>query len=277
MIRKFLGFCLSVLLCAGLLACSFDLLPDEFRRVTLRGNEKTVQLPLTYDPTEGLTFVVDMRFDDGGDNPITVTAPASVGEGAQPIPTVTVTYPADLEDYGFSIVTEGNTLTVSADEKVRFDTDAFRVVLCADVKAYDLTGAFSLRADHAGMQTDTLALSVVGGAECEIGNVAADAVTMHVDGAADIVMTGETDALVGVINGAADIACDALHAQTADITINGIGAAEVYADAHLRVEINGAGSVRYNGDPTVEKTVNGAGAVKRRTPKETSHSQTDTH
>ena len=213
-------------------------------------------IPLSYDAENGLELEADMRFDDGGSNPITVY-PLPEGEE----PSVVITYPADLEKYGFYAENEGNVLRVGTQAKHQFDTDAFRITVKADVSAYRLTGGLELHADAGNAAMHMLSLTVSGGADCTIANIAAEAVTLHVDGAADISLSGNTVSLTGIINGAADMDCAALCAHTAALTVNGAGAAAVSVSDRLDVEINGAGSVTYLGSPAVRKTIRGAGSV----------------
>lgn len=247
--------CISVFFCTGCTA-AVDFLPDRIQRVRLRGEEKSMVIPLSYDAENGLELEADMRFDDGGSNPITVY-PLPEGEE----PSAVITYPADLEKYGFYAENEGNVLRVGTQAKHRFDTDAFRITVKADVSAYRLTGGLELHADAGNTAMPALSLTVSGGADCTIANIAAEAVTLHVDGAADISLSGNTVSLTGTINGAADMDCVSLHAHSAALTVNGAGAAAVSVSDCLDVEINGAGSVTYLGSPAVNKTIRGAGSV----------------
>ncbi|MGM9625712.1 MAG: GIN domain-containing protein, partial [Eubacteriales bacterium] len=172
-----------------------------------------------------------------------------------------ITYPADLEKYGFYAENEGNVLRIGTQAKHQFDTDAFRITVYADVSAYRLTGGLELHADAGNTAMSALSLTVSGGADCTIENIGADEVILQVDGAADISLSGNTAFLSGTINGAADMDCVSLHAHSAALTVNGAGAAAVSVSDRLDVEINGAGSVTYLGSPAVNKTIRGAGSV----------------
>lgn len=246
---------ISVFLCTGCTA-AVDFLPDRLQRVRLQGEEKSMVIPLSYDAECGLELEADMRFDDGGSNPITVYP---LPDGKEP--SAVITYPDDLEKYGFYAENEGNILRIGTQAKHRFDTDAFRITVYADVSAYRLTGGLELHADAGNTAMPALSLTVTGGADCSVVNIEADEVTLHVDGAADISLAGNTALLTGTINGAADMDCVSLHAHSAALTVNGAGAAAVNVTDRLDVEINGAGSVTYLGSPAVNKTIRGAGSV----------------
>lgn len=256
--RLVTGILLCCFLCISCLltACTVSFLPDEIQRVILKEENRTVEVPLTAGET--LSLSVDMRFDDGGDNPITVRAPED-GE----TPSAVISYPADLEKYGFYAEYEDGTLRIGTENKYQFATDTFRITVIADVASYSLTGGLELHADAGGHPIDALSLTFVGGADFDLVNVSAGEVRFSLDGAADISLAGAADSLSGVINGAGDVDAEHLTVSSADITVNGAGAAELSVTDVLQAEINGLGSITYRGNPTVNKTMNGAGTVKQ--------------
>ncbi|MBQ7983113.1 MAG: DUF2807 domain-containing protein [Clostridia bacterium] len=257
-VRYFAGVLVCLGLLFGLCGCgSGSALSSSWRIVRLKEAVKTVTVPLSYDAAEGLTLAVDMRFTDGGKNPVTVLAP-----DAEEAPYAVLCYPADLEDYGFAAEAEGNVLRISAADKYQFSTDAFSVTVYADVSAYRLTGSIALQADAGGIAQQQLSLSVAGGADCDLTGIAAEAVVLAVSGAADITLAGTAQKLDAEIKGAGALDAAELSAQHAAVAIYGAGAAEVMCAQTLDAEINGAGSIVYRGNPTVTKKINGAGAVQ---------------
>ena len=112
-------------------------------------------------------------------------------------------------------------------------------------------------------------LDGTGGAAVEMKNIAAETVTVAVDGAADVVLSGTADRLDTEINGAGVLESGALTVRQGAVTVNGVGTADVSCTETLNVEINGAGTVQYRGEPELTKTINGLGTVSK-LPDETS-------
>ena len=246
------------LLCLSMLfVCSCEGISDKWKIIRLTGASKTLTVPLEDDGCS-IGLAVDLNFTGGGNNTITVLPPAN-GEA----PYAVITYPSDLDAYGFSAVQSGNTLTVGASQKCQFTADAFSMTIYANAASYDLVGSYTLKADLGGREMPVLKLHITGGAAVEMTAIAADAVSVHVDGAADVVLSGIADKLNAEINGAGALEAESLTAQHGAITVNGVGAAEVFCTESLDAGINGAGSIKYHGTPTLTKTINGLGTVSQ--------------
>jgi hypothetical protein len=250
--------CLSVML-----VCSCEGISDGWKIVRLTGEEKTVTVPLE-DSGNGIGLAVDLNFTGGGDNTVTVLPPPD-GEA----PYAVLTYPSDLDEMGFSAVQKDGILTVEASQKYQFTTDAFSMTIYANVTSYDLVGSYALKANEGGRQNTVLKLHITGGAAVQMTDIDADAVSVHVDGAADVVLSGNTGRLDAEINGAGVLQAPDLAANNAAVTVNGVGAAEITVSDALKAEINGAGSISYAGDPTLTKEINGLGSVTKRSEETT--------
>lgn len=250
--------CLSVML-----FCSCDGASDGWKIVRLTGEEKTVTVPLE-DDGSGIGLAVDLNFTGGGDNSVTVLPPPD-GEA----PYAVLTYPSDLDEMGFSAVQKDGILTVEASQKCQFTADAFSLTVYAHVTAFDLVGSYSLKADLGGKEMPVLKLHITGGAAVQMTDIDADAVSVHVDGAADVVLSGNTGRLDAEINGAGVLQAPGLAAVHAAITVNGVGAADISVSDVLNAEINGAGSISYAGDPTLTKEINGLGSITKRSEETT--------
>jgi hypothetical protein len=152
---------------------------------------------------------------------------------------------------------------VEAAQKYQFTTDAFSMTIYANVTSYDLVGSYALKANEGGRQNPVLKLHITGGAAVQMTDIDADAVSVHVDGAADVVLSGNAGKLDAEINGAGVLEASALTAEHGSITVNGIGTAEVFCIESLDAEINGAGSIKYHGTPRLTKNINGLGTVSQ--------------
>ena len=227
---------------------------DSWRIVRLKGEPKTVTVPLGDSGDIGLS--VDLNFTGGGGNTITVL-PTADGEA----PYAVMTYPADLEEWGLSTVMDNGVLTVDVLKNRQFSTDAFAMTVYANVTSYDLVGSYTLEADHGDAPSAHLSLNITGGAAVTICRAAAESVTVCIDGAADVVMTGRTELLDITINGAGALDTVGMDARDASVVINGVGAARLACTDTLDAEIIGAGTVSYTGNPTLKKEINGLGSV----------------
>lgn len=84
-----------------------------------------------------------------------------------------------------------------------------------------------------------------------------------VDGTSDIRISGETKKFLLKVDGAGTVQAKDLHAEEAEVLIDGAGEAEVYAARKLIAEIDGAGDIRYYGNPDELKTkIDGAGDIE---------------
>jgi hypothetical protein len=80
-------------------------------------------------------------------------------------------------------------------------------------------------------------------------------------GAANIILDGAVDHLLGDLTGASELKAKTLQAKVVEMTTTGASSAWVNATEKLRVAITGAGDVSYSGNPTIEKRITGAGKI----------------
>ena len=236
---------LSVLLCS----CGY---------VRLNGAPKQITLPLAAEESLPLVLELQMNFENGGENPIAVLP---VPEGTEPC--AVVSYPADLEEYGFFAVFSEGVLSIGTDGERIYRTKDFSVTVYAPVSEYRLKGNLSLHAVYDDTLREQLHLDVTGGSACRIEGVSCQNVSVSVDGAAHISVSGTADSMTARINGAAVLDAAQMLCRSVRIQINGASGAEVCASEVLDAEINGLGSIVYDGPDTlnVKKQISGAGAV----------------
>ena len=86
---------------------------------------------------------------------------------------------------------------------------------------------------------------------------------MH--GAGDLTMEGEVEDLKINLSGAGKVDTRQLEAQNVDVSISGVGNADVYASDSLRARVSGVGNLDYYGDPEKKKTrVSGLGRINQK-------------
>lgn len=109
---------------------------------------------------------------------------------------------------------------------------------------------------------DSLELDGLG--KITVDNLNGETLTVALDGAGDITVSGEVERQTVKINGAGSYDAADLKSQEAVVTHNGAGLAVVQVNDQLDATINGLGTVEYIGDPQVTKDVNGLGSVRQR-------------
>lgn len=256
---------LTALLCLlcllGGMLCSCGMIAESWKTVRLTGEVVTDTYVLE-DCTGEIALSVHLNFVNGGDNVITVRP---TPEGMEPY--CEVSYPVDFIEWGLMTHYDDGRLSVEIvpgrQGQRQFSTDEFAMTVYANVTDYDLVGNHALQADLGGEEISALKLQITGGAAVDMKNIAAEAVTVEVDGAADVVLSGTADKLETEINGAGVLDSGALTVRHGAVTVNGVGTADVNCTDALNVEINGAGTVQYRGEPELTKTINGLGTVSK--------------
>ena len=108
------------------------------------------------------------------------------------------------------------------------------------------------------------AFTMNGAGNTTITNMSGDHLDINFVGAGGLKAEGTVKTLKLDVSGAASIDTRALHADTADINLAGVGSVKVWAGQSLDASVGGVGSLRYYGDP---KTVNthggGLGSVSK--------------
>ena len=111
---------------------------------------------------------------------------------------------------------------------------------------------------------DLNAIAVSGAGKVTASNLRADRLGVRIGGAGRITVAGTVNSQVVTISGTGRYDGEDLQSATAEVTVNGAGAAVVRVDTGLTATVNGVGSVEYIGSPQVTRKINGVGSVKQR-------------
>ena len=100
------------------------------------------------------------------------------------------------------------------------------------------------------------------------GNVDLDVYCVDFEGSMKgtglLTVKGETTNAELFVAGVGGLESAHLKAQNTNITLNGVGYAEVYASKSLKAKLNGLGNIKYAGDPIDKNfTKNGLGSIKK--------------
>lgn len=96
----------------------------------------------------------------------------------------------------------------------------------------------------------------------ELRQISGDHFELYYEGAGLMTVQGKVKHFKLRAKGVGMVDAKALLAEEADISLEGVGAAKVYASEKLRAELQGIGSLNYYGNPrSVKKNVSGIGSV----------------
>ena len=100
-----------------------------------------------------------------------------------------------------------------------------------------------------------------GAGNVRVEGLQADHLQTTLSGAGNLEASGTVKQLDAVLSGAGSYQGGDLRAETATITLSGVGGATVWATQHLNVTVSGVGWVNYYGQPQLTRTVTGLGNV----------------
>lgn len=104
---------------------------------------------------------------------------------------------------------------------------------------------------------------VQGAGRVELNNIQGAAFDLGFKGAGQLMANGKVGQLKMAAEGVGDVDTRQLHAATARVSFEGIGAVKVHASERLDANVQGMGSLNYYGNPrVVNKQVGGIGSVK---------------
>lgn len=196
---------------------------------------------------------------------------------------ITIQYPADIviqqgDAESVSITADDNllpqlstevrsgTLVIQNEERdwgrrVNASQTVKVTITVLDLRNVEFNSAGSV--EVAGLVTDSLEIRLNGAGSIHLSEVELGGLNVRLDGAGNIEASGVVDSLETRIDGLGSLQAEGLTAQTASVTVNGLGSATVRVVQSLDVNIDGLGSVNYYGSPTVHQETDGLGSVKR--------------
>jgi hypothetical protein len=107
-------------------------------------------------------------------------------------------------------------------------------------------------------------LSVNGAGHIDVKGINNDKFEIDTNGAATIVVSGNTKVIDVGANGAGKVDAHNLHAERGVVDSRGVARIDVDVKNQLDVSVQGPSTVTYLGDPVINKKVQGTGKVERR-------------
>ncbi len=171
----------------------------------------------------------------------------------------------DVFDY-INVNNEGNTLVISTTDKNKNITKLFKSatinVYFTSINSVALSGAGSVRC-KGPFSADELTATLRG-----TGNMYLDLncskFTGNMNGTGSLDVKGTADKAVVRVEGVGGFSGYNLITKDMDVTVSGVGGAQVHATGRLTATLNGVGSIRYKGDPDSKNfDTNGLGNIKK--------------
>jgi hypothetical protein len=104
-----------------------------------------------------------------------------------------------------------------------------------------------------------------GAGQANLSNVKNDRLEIVMNGAGELLASGETKEADIALNGAGSVEAKNLHAVNAKVNSTGVGTVDIYATEQLDVKASGVGEINYYGSPkTVNRQVAGLGSINER-------------
>lgn len=165
----------------------------------------------------------------------------------------------NLFDY-ITVDETGDKLHIDSKGNLKSD-DGIKVELhFTDLEKIEWMGAGKLVSDGK-IDFEDLTIYIAGAGQIDL-DLEADDLEIRLSGAGDVKLTGEVEDLNVAISGAGNLNAYGLEAVVADITITGVGSADVYASEELDAQVSGLGNINYKGNPSkVSDNVSGLGKI----------------
>jgi hypothetical protein len=105
-------------------------------------------------------------------------------------------------------------------------------------------------------------LDTTGAASVSVAGVATQQLRVTMAGGGAVVLAGLVGHLDATLAGSAKMLASELDAQSAKVSVEGTGHAEIFVEKSLTAAVVGAGTIRYDGRPSsVERKITGAGDI----------------
>jgi len=112
-----------------------------------------------------------------------------------------------------------------------------------------------------GLHTTALRVTLDGAGSIRLEDVQLGSFDGRLQGVGSLQANGTAENLDIRVDGMGSFNGGELRSQSATVSLNGLGSADVWADRKLTADVNGLGSVNYSGNAQVTKSVNGLGTV----------------
>lgn len=163
-----------------------------------------------------------------------------------------------------SVRIEENTLIVEPLQKVSFQPGLDITISLSRLTGFDSYGVFNLTTTGTPLDASNVVFEIKGSGNYSFV-VNGSRITASHNGFGTVQFTGVASSLVADVNATGSFDARNLLVEEAEVEVNGVGNAFVYASEKLTARANGVGSITYRGSPpVVEKKIRGVGRIVAR-------------
>ncbi len=175
-------------------------------------------------------------------------------------PKVVIETDENLFEY-IQVEDRNGTLSISNSRKI-MGSDGIRVFITfTELDRVVSSGASSIYS-NSPLIMDRLRLSMSGAGMIDL-EIETEDLEVRLSGAGIIHLEGKADKLKISLTGAGKLEAYDLESRDCDITISGVGGAEVYVTGKLDARVSGLGSISYIGNPEdIRQDVSGIGRIR---------------
>jgi Putative auto-transporter adhesin, head GIN domain len=135
-----------------------------------------------------------------------------------------------------------------------------------DLKELKVSGATDFVAAEP-VRLNSLRIGISGAGLVRFDQFSAEVLRIGVSGSGDAHFNGRVEKLSVSISGRSDFFGENLRCQDAQVSISGVGKAQVWAVGELNATVSGIGTVDYWGNPKLQKRASGVSTFNDRGPK----------
>jgi hypothetical protein len=155
----------------------------------------------------------------------------------------------------------GSTLNISSDEELDGSDGITLIISYPDLESLEIGGAVKL-SNEGVLKAKEFTMDIAGAGWVDL-NMEVEEVALDLSGAASVTLNGSCGTLEIDMSGAGTLDAYGLQASDCDVSLSGIGNANIYVTQNLEAKVSGVGSVRYRGNPrNLRRDVSGVGSIE---------------
>jgi len=176
-------------------------------------------------------------------------------------PAVIITTDENLMDY-IQVENIGSTLEIRSNRKLRPSDNSTITIEYTELDRIEVQGAASLRTENE-LVSDYLRMSMSGAGDVDM-DVDLGRLELDISGVGAVELRGNAEEQSISMSGAGGYDGNELRSRICNVSISGVGGAEVYVTDELNATVSGVGGVSYRGNPSdVRSDISGLGSVSQ--------------
>lgn len=154
-----------------------------------------------------------------------------------------------------------NTLQLKSTENIKGSDGITIRISYPELEKLELGGA--TKVSHTGtLKGKNLEIEINGASMLDLA-MEVNKLELEVSGASSVTFEGTANQLQADLSGAGNLDAYDLRVRDANVSLSGVGGAQVYVTDNLQAQVSGVGSIRYKGEPrNLQRQISGVGSIK---------------